>query len=169
MDEIYNGCEDSDFNAGDVEMDDDTIKVADISVEEETPMFEEPIPEEVFEENIPTSEEPALSKDINEGNLPIENCPSIIGFPPEGTGNPSFGRASESQDRAFQGFKNYLNYHCDIAGYKIPYKEDLINYAGDYDRGVISKLETWVRGLYAKNKISSYDQNELFKYLNLMK
>lgn len=84
-------------------------------------------------------------------------------------GNISFGSASSWQDSGFQEFKNYLYYHCHINSSEIPHTHDLINYNGDYDHATISKLETWVRKLHASNKISNYDEDQLFKYLNRMK
>ena len=83
--------------------------------------------------------------------------------------HPSFVGASASQDQAFQDFKSYLNYHCNIQRYDIPYTHDLVNSSGDYDQYYISKLETWVRQKHAEGKISSYDEDELFKYLRRMK
>lgn len=81
----------------------------------------------------------------------------------------SFGSATAWQDSGFQEFKNYLKYHCHINSSEIPYTHDLINYKGDYEHSAISKLETWVRKLHASDKISNYDEDQLFKYLNRMK
>lgn len=90
-------------------------------------------------------------------------------FDNKNNGHPTFTGASPSQDQAFQDFKSYLNYHCNIRSYDIPHTHDLVNSSGDYDRYYISKLETWVRKMHAEGKISSYDEDELFKFLRRMK
>lgn len=81
----------------------------------------------------------------------------------------SFGSATPWQDSGFQEFKSYLKYHCHIYSSEIPYTSGLINSSGDYDHSTISKLETWVRKLHASDRISNYDEEQLFKYLNRMK
>lgn len=83
--------------------------------------------------------------------------------------NITFTGASSWQDSGFKEFKDYLNYHCHISNYEIPHTHSLVNSSGDYDYYTISQLETWVRKLHAENKISSYDEEQLFKYLNRMK
>lgn len=90
-------------------------------------------------------------------------------FDDKNSGHPTFMGASPSQDQAFQDFKSYLNYHCNIRSYDIPHTHDLVNSSGDYDRYYISKLETWVRKMHAEGKFSSHDEDELFKYLRRMK
>lgn len=90
-------------------------------------------------------------------------------FDDKSNSHPTFTGASASQDQAFQDFKSYLNYHCNIRSYDIPHTHDLVNSSGDYDRYYISKLETWVRKMHAEGEISSYDEDELFKYLRRMK
>ena len=90
-------------------------------------------------------------------------------FEDKNNSHPTFTGASPSQDQAFQDLKSYLNYHCNIRSYDIPHTHDLVNSSGDYDRYYISKLETWVRKMHAEGKISSYDEDQLFKYLNRMK
>lgn len=90
-------------------------------------------------------------------------------FDDKNNSHPTFTGASPSQDQAFQDLKSYLNYHCNIRSYDIPHTHDLVNSSGDYDRYYISKLETWVRKMHAEGKISSYDEDQLFKYLNRMK
>ncbi len=81
----------------------------------------------------------------------------------------SFGSATSYQDSCYTGFKDWLEYHCNIHNYEIPYREELVTSNGDYNRSVISKLENWVRDLYANDKISSYDRDELFRKLSGMK
>lgn len=100
------------------------------------------------------------SSELSEPNLEADN---VI------TPQISFGRVTSWQDSGFQEFKNYLNYHCHISSSEIPYTHDLIDNNGDYDLSAISKIETWVRKLYASDKISNYDEDQLFKYLNRMK
>ena len=90
------------------------------------------------------------------------------GSPTIGSGI-SFGSATSWQDSGFQEFKSYLKYHCHIYSSEIPYTSGLINSSGDYDHSTISRLETWVRKMHAEGKISSYDEDQLFKYLNRMK
>lgn len=87
----------------------------------------------------------------------------------ESSKNITFTGASSWQDSGFKEFKDYLYYHCHIRNSEIPHTNNLINSSGDYDYYAISQIETWVRKLYAENKISSYDEEQLFKYLNRMK
>lgn len=83
--------------------------------------------------------------------------------------NIAFTGASSWQDSGFKEFKDYLYYHCHIRNSEIPHTNNLVNSSGDFDRYTITQLETWVRKLYSENKISSYDEEQLFKYLNRMK
>ena len=81
----------------------------------------------------------------------------------------SFGNATPYQDSCLKDFKDWLEYHCHIHNYEIPYRGELVTSNGDYNPSVISKLENWVRDLYANDKISSYDRDKLYQYLKGMK
>ena len=81
----------------------------------------------------------------------------------------SFGSATSYQDSCYTDFKDWLEYHCHIHNYEIPYKGELVTSDGDYSRSVISKLETWVRDLYDNDRITSFDRDQLFNKLSGMK
>ncbi len=122
--------------------------------------------------SVDSNQSSSLSPQKNSINMDLEKDSSVdlnTLFEDNDKSAPSFTGASASQDQAFQDFKSYLNYHCYIRSYDIPYTHDLVNSSGDYDHYYISKLETWVRKMHAEGKISSYDEDELFKFLRRMK
>lgn len=102
-------------------------------------------------------------------DLPLDEVPLDVDSEVSQNTGISFGSATPYQDSCYTGFKDWLEYHCNIYNYEIPYREELVTSNGDYNRSVISKLENWVRDLYANDKISSYDRDELFRKLSGMK
>ena len=114
--------------------------------------------------NDPTSNIESLPVSNHE---PFDHDSTMINIP--SSDMVSFTGASAFQDSQFAGFKDYLNFHCHISSYEIHHTNGLITPSGDYDYDHVSNLETWVRTLYAKGKISSYDEQMLMNYLRSLR